>query len=536
MSSIKTYFINSGWQESRNRTCMVRGSAFIEGINKSGSELAISLPIAGADIESWENALHALNGFFAVVALGENILFAAVDRIRSIPLFYGRFNNQLFLSDDAEWVRTQVGDKEMDPVAREEFQLAGYVTGQDTLFPNVKQLQAGEFLVVCEDEQGIEVSCHRYYRFTHTEPDHFDEQQLRKALDQAALQSVKRLVDYAGGRQIVIPLSGGYDSRLIATLLKRLGYENILAFSYGVPGNKESKYSRQIADSLGIPWHFVEYSKDKWRKAWQTDERREYQRWGSGWCSIPHVQDWLAVKIMKENKTVDENCIFVPGHSGDFVAGSHLPSITFTDKRFSFENLYEAIHKKHYELVPFNVVTQLSKAVLKKRILTAAEKSQVNNNIDFADGFEKWDWQERQAKFICNSVRVYEFFSYDWWMPLWDGQFMAFWESVPLRLRKNRYWYADYVKNIYAQEGDEQNQALDNPSDQRTIRSWIKNYIPPIAYSLLLFVKPVKPSAWISQRSLDRYPQNQVQSLLKKGYKHNGIVAHFFLREQGLLK
>ena len=238
------------------------------------------------DSQTFCRQLKELNGFYAVVRQTPGLLMAAVDHIRSIPLFYGQKEDRLFLADDAEWVRQQVGDHKMDPLARDEFQLAGYVTGQDTLFPNVKQLQAGECLVVRENADNLQVTTQRYYRFLHTEPTEYDEKSLRDELDQKALDSVQRLVDYAGGRQIVVPLSGGYDSRLIVTLLRRLGYENVLTFTYGVKGNKESQYSKRVADALGLKWQFVEYTSDLWRAAWQTDERWQYQEWASGWSVL----------------------------------------------------------------------------------------------------------------------------------------------------------------------------------------------------------------------------------------------------------
>lgn len=188
-------------------------------------------------------------------------------------MFYALKGSDFFLSDDAEWVREKVGNTTMDEIAKEEFQLTGYVTGQDILYPSVKQLQAGEFLSINANEETQQLKTERYYRFLHTEPENYDEQDLYKKLDAATLASIDNLIRYANGRHIVIPLSGGYDSRLIATLLKRRGYENILTFTYGVPGNKESAYSKKVADALGLKWHFIEYSNELWREAWQTEER-----------------------------------------------------------------------------------------------------------------------------------------------------------------------------------------------------------------------------------------------------------------------
>lgn len=93
-----------------------------------------------------------------------------------------------------------------------------------------------------------------------------NEVQWADKLLEVLLQATKRLVAYAQGRPIVIPLSGGWDSRTIALALKKVGYEPLIAFSYGKPKNAEAEVSRDVASQLGIPWLFAEYSLSTWRK------------------------------------------------------------------------------------------------------------------------------------------------------------------------------------------------------------------------------------------------------------------------------
>jgi asparagine synthase (glutamine-hydrolysing) len=486
--------------------------------------------VNGSVIE-WDKSLKSANGFYALVCRHSNRLIAAVDHVRSIPLFYGQTDEVFYLSEDAEWVRQKVGDIKFDPLAREEFQLTGYVTGRDTLFPNVKQLQAGEFLVVEHGPSGFEVNCHRYYRFLHTEPGEYDEFFLRHALEKAAVASVKRLIDYADGRQIVVPLSGGYDSRLIVTLLKKLDYKNILTFTYGVPGNKEAQYSKYVANALGLKWHFVKYSNDLWRDDWNTDEGWQYQQSGSGWSSLAHIQDWLAVKNLKEQEFVNEDCIFVPGHSGDFVAGSHIPDKAFIETSFCKKDVVMSIIDDHYNLAPLGLSKQSKEFWCQHvdRILETTEC--ISTPWQYADAYESWDWQERQAKYICNSVRVYDFFQYDWWMPLWDLEFVKFWESVPLALRKERQWYVEFVKSIF-QELSKDNCAINlkNASVPRskTLKK-VFNSLP----SKMKFILKNK----IKFNHLKNHPhcvlgmlsEDIWKSYYRKGYSQIGVLNSVFL-------
>lgn len=440
------------WQQTSKldgQRLNLKGYAYIDNAPTTATTFATALYSAGT-ADALTALLQRMNGFYTWVEESPNGVRAAVDHIRSHPLFYGFRNGDFFLSDDAEWVRQQVGDDEMDPIAREEFLLAGYVTGADTLFPNVKQLQAGECLIAHRSETGIQVQTHRYYRFLHQEPQTYSELALCAELERVSIRSMQRLIEHANGRQIVIPLSGGYDSRLIASMLKTLGHTNVLCFTYGVPGNAESKYSKQVADSLGFSWIFVEYSKDIWRKEWNTPEAKSYRQIASCHVSLPHVQDWLAVKFLVYKNKVDKDAIFVPGHSGDFVAGSHIPEFVFRKKKHTYDSLISSLVKNHLSNCPKSGMQLAKLNQLKERIASRISIPFDGSDICFANLYETWDCQERQAKYIVNSVRVYEQFAHEWWLPQWDLEFVRFWEKVPLALREKRIWFKKWIQQQYA--------------------------------------------------------------------------------------
>lgn len=545
MAPFVLHLSGPGWVEavpSVGPRCWLKGQTYLDGTPIGVDDLASHLSTAPPSPQSLPASLTRLNGFYAWVTQADQELRAGVDHIRSRPLFFGQAGGRFYLADEAEWVRQQVGDQVMDPIAREEFQLAGYVTGADTLFPHVKQLQAGECLVAKAGGDGIiRVETQRYYRFLHTEPESYEETALGAELDRVAVVSVQRLIDYAGGRQIVVPLSGGYDSRLIVTLLKRLGYDNVLTFTYGVPGNKESTYSQRVAEALGLRWHFVEYSEALWREAWQTPERWAYQKWASGWTSIAHVQDWLAVKLMKEQRVLEPDCLFVPGHSGDFVAGSHIPTNAFERSSFTLDDATDTVFSKHYGLAPLKFF-DTSRQTWAERIRDRLERDGITTAWEYADVCEKWDWQERQAKFICNSVRVYEFFGYDWWMPLWDKEFMEFWEGVPLVLRKEREWYKSYVSGQFSMHSaDDQSLSLKNAADQTGVLSLLINSQLGMLARKIGFLRPVGRKVLGSENRKSNlgwegwYTPEQYADFQQKGISINGMLAVSFVNERDVL-
>ncbi|MNB80661.1 asparagine synthetase B [compost metagenome] len=478
--------------------------------------------------------LQNLTGFYYLVIRESKKIFAAVDITRSIPLFYGQGNGEFYLSDDAEWVRNQIGDLEMDPLAREEFLLAGFVTGQDTLYPNVKQLQAGEYLIAEESDTGVSIQRQRYYRFLHKEPFHFDEAELSFNLENATKNAIRRLIDYADGRQIVLPLSGGYDSRLIAVMLKRFDYRKVLCFTYGVPGNKEAEYSRRVAKSLGFAWTFVEYSNAIWAKEWSSPEAQEYRQMAANHSSLPHIQDWLAIKTLLARKDIHQDAIIAPGHSGDFVAGSHIPDFVFSKKTHSQDDLLQALIKSHYSNVPKTGKAICKESGLESRLLDCINFPFDGSDVGLANLYETWDWQERQAKYIVNSVRVYDQFKLDWWLPLWDAEFVKFWEGVPLSLRKERIWYNNWISEQYFKDSahDEENQVKNNASDTSIFYGLAKKLVNLLPIPVHTLIKNMRRNKIYQSHFLafgGLVNSDDFKAYTNKNYNIIGIYSELFI-------
>lgn len=391
------------------------------------------------------HALKELNGFYSIIINKEDRIIAIVDRNRSMPLFYAlKETGELFLSDDAHWIKEKIGDEKIEGLSRQEFLLTGYVTGKNTLYSKVKQLQAGEFLIYDKKKRTIEI--HRYFELHHSNFRTEDVQQLIEDLDQVHVAVFTRLIESLNGCTAVIPLSGGEDSRLIAIMLKRLGYENVICFTYGKIGNWEAQISKEVADFLGYPWIFVPYSEKQWYELYRSREMLMYFRYSDGLASLPHIQDWPAVSFLKEKKLIPKDSIFIPGHSGDFLAGSHIPSNYLDLDIISKKELVESIYHKHYSLWCSTYKSKL-REIFEEKIAVSIKEKTFYTPEEAADQSEFWNWQERQAKFICNSVRVYEYFGYEWRMPLWDLEIINFWSRIPVEQRINRQLYFNYVNS-----------------------------------------------------------------------------------------
>lgn len=391
----------------------------------------------GLDLQGLLALLKQFNGSYAIAVDSPHRVLVVADRIRSIPLFYSEKSDVVCISDDAYRLRGHTG-QEVDEPSAVEFLLSGYVGGPETLVKGIRQVRAGE--VISFEKDGAKKSAF-YYRFRNYRPQNRPESKLLDTLDgifnRVFFRLKKSTVDQ--GLRIVIPLSGGLDSRIIAAMLKRQGVTDAICFTYGRRNNLEARISGRVASELGYEWHFVEHSARDWHRCYNSPEMEEFLRYGSNLVSLPSLQDFLAVKVLKEKGILPFNAVFVPGHSGDMLAGSHLPP----EEHFNYsKKLADYLIKKHYSL--WEISKGSAREALERKIMERIPL-EVSDYASYAEAIELYDYEERQAKYIVNSVRTYEFFGYGWRIPLWDSELMDFFKGLPLECRHKQALYIDYA-------------------------------------------------------------------------------------------
>lgn len=538
----------------RSDDCMVWGHAYYQGKLYQNFEL-LQLVLSWSTKKQFLIGIKNLNGSFMIVKKNHNQILAAVDRLRSVPLFYGHKRQDFFISDSADWINEQIQDHGFNFLSYQELLTTGYVTGSDTLYKNVNQIKAGEIIIAADEYNELKLDKIKYYQFIHSYNNEANNYELLKEYNKVLIHVFSRLIETLNGRNIVIPLSGGYDSRLILLMLKRLNYDNLIAFSYGVPGNNEAEIARRIAQKLKIRWEFIPYNNSKWNRWFNSDERRDYWNFAGGQCSVVHDQDWPAVWELKKKEFIEPNSIFVPGHSADLLAGNRSRyyanrALYNNSNKVKEKLLLEKIFKFHYCLRDSKSIDKTLKQKFEEKILlTLGNLRQFTDN---ANAFEYWDMVERQAKFIINSLRVYEFWGYEWRIPFWDLEYINFWRHVPIKYRINENLHTSVIDNLYLElTGEKITQSLGQKENagRRILKTSIPFYLQVFLKVNLNKVKNIKevikngkknniieeyhyhPLAWYGRYSFSEYINRVKEGKLQYANIY-ALLAHTYVEEQ----
>lgn len=441
---LKLFEHQQGFAWHRSSRAQVKGVLF----DRDG-ELCYAQKIleyfAIADRNAFESRLREANGCFAVVVETEQYLFAAVDPLRSIPLFYAVNDKELVLGDDVYAIQRELGGEEpTDLIAREEFLRVGYAVGPRTMDSRIKQLEAGEFLVYNKNTGAVDI--HLYFSHAHGNYTDQSEDPLIDELDEITSRWAKRLIQSVAGRTIVVPLSGGYDSRYIACALKREGFEKVVCYSYGSPESFEWHVARDVAERLGYPIHIIEYNRSVWRATIESPRFVDFCRLAAQRCAVPCIQELPAHEILAAQKAIPVDSVIVPGYCGDVLGGSFIPPEVCRNrtKDLLAKGPDEYLFRTQFNLLAAPISTNVRQTIL-EHIHTVTFRCKSRDVDSFCSACEEWLTQNRWSKFIVNAVRAYEFFGHEWRLPLWDTELIRWWYRIPLPLRVNSVLYHQFL-------------------------------------------------------------------------------------------
>ncbi|MFO8030859.1 MAG: asparagine synthetase B family protein [Cyclonatronaceae bacterium] len=388
-----------------------------------------------------------LTGRFGWMRIQPGKIWLAADHLRSQPIFYAMDRQRIWISDIPDRILQVSTDTEIDPSLAAEYLVLGYVTGPDTLFRGLHQVEPGTIVEIAEDTEGEPPrrSVRRYWDFIHTYRD-APREHFTRHLDDVVLQTVQRAIRYADGRPIVLPLSGGYDSRLLAMTLARLEYSDVHCYSYGQKGNAEMEVGRHIASDLGFRWTGIHYTASKWRKRFHSADRKAYYRLAGREAGVPNIQELVAIAELKEQGLVPDNGVIMSGHFGGALVGGRgiYDSHTYRDRpQTDAETILRHVYHYHHNLWDWSGWRNRLEPFFRQRILDGLPE--LARFPDSPSACESWNIRQRQARFIVPIRHLYTYYGYDAWMPYCDQDYIRFWMTVPLAFRHDKSLYTDYI-------------------------------------------------------------------------------------------
>ncbi len=412
-------------------------------------------------------------GRLAAIRIDDDEVVLAQDRLRSWPLFWAledlggaehagdcgtgpervRSGRRLIVSDDSALMRGAVTSPRLDPRARREFLDAGFVTGTDTLLTGVHQTEQGAIVHIDRATGKARAVNHSLARFSEeadmvADPEEFAAL-LSEALDAGLGRVLEDLDRRPGSPRLVLPLSGGLDSRLLAAWLTLHGaLDRTVAFTYGRPGSREVEVSRSVAEAVGLEWHAVEYVPADLREAWQTQDAADFLEYSYALGALPHVQDWYALRSLLARGVLRRGDVVLPGHT---IVGNMHDEWMLEEPSVTRGQVAKAIITHHQDLQgeqkrawadPYRAAKV--KEFLALRPFTGSPR-------DVQSILESYNVRERQTKYINNSMRAYEHLGLDWALPMLDVEFWSAWHRGAVELTARRDFYAVFIGRLWAQ-------------------------------------------------------------------------------------
>lgn len=433
---------NLGFKWYSSNSIAVKGYFYVDDIYYEKEEALFFLENSIQDKPDFNKRIDTLNGVFTFIYLSEESIFIYSDITRSFPIFYTQQSDEIFLSDDIYFLKSKFDIQEFDPLSENEFKGANHTFGDKTLLKNVFQVQASEFV---EIKNNLVVQSSFKFTYAIEKESNLNLSELmQKAIDSFE-SSFKRLINSIGNKAAVVPLSSGFDSRLIITMLKKYNIENVICYTYGKSSSFEIEKSKKVAEILGYKWFFIEYDEALTNNYLNTNEFKNYIEFAGKLSSMPNLQEYFAVKALKEKELIPSNSVFISGYAGDVLGGSeYLHSIP-----------RDVNHHEIAETIFDNKLTNYHFSKTEKKEIQAdilSKLTKFNTNFKSKLGqtiLDDHNLKERIAKYIFNSASYYTYFEYEFRFPFWDKTLLDFFKEVPIKYKYNKGLFNEILINTY---------------------------------------------------------------------------------------
>jgi len=308
------------------------------------------------------------------------------------------------------------------------FAACGFFLGDASYYKELKAIPpASEY----EEENGIISNIHPYFKWTY-EPRAISLEEATQEFTQLFHEVIQRGVH---DKKVILPLSGGLDSRSLAAALKN--HSNLYSYSYGYKnGIGETHFSSQIARAEGFKFDNFEISENYlWGKIDQLSEILQ------NYSEFTHPRQMSVYESLK-----GKGDVFVLGHWGDVLFdGMGMPELA------TFEELVQALYKKVLKKGGKELGSALWKGwkingdfenYLQNRLSKLLMEIPIENPNARIRAFKSLYWAPRWTN---SSLRIFETIQ-PIFVPYFEDELCKFITTVPEKWLNKRQIQIEYLK------------------------------------------------------------------------------------------
>lgn len=293
---------------------------------------------------------------------------AFTDQLGLYDIYYYFRDGELSLADSfQEMLATHSFTKEdLDETALAEFMIFQHTLQDRTFIQDIKVVPYASLIsFVPKPEQ---MKHDHYWKYAFTDDDDYSEGESHEKLDQLLKQATKRIQDLHPGKEFLLGLSGGLDSRLVAkyALEEKMP---LSCFVFGHEGSDALRVSRYVADALGVALKALKINPDFWHLA---EEQMQYD---------PMMNVMVAAYSTVKDKLSSEK-VLLTGFYGGELFGNHM-----------FKNFEDILQRRF-----------AGKDFIKPELLQRVKED--CENYDRSRPLEetqRFDFENRQLRFVKNS-------------------------------------------------------------------------------------------------------------------------------------
>ena len=115
------------------------------------------------------------------------------------------------------------------------------------------------------------------------------------------------------------------------------------------------------------------------------------------------------------------------------------------------ENLIAILKKKyvdkHFSLWGYQKTSNNIKLIEKEIDKLIQQSKHEITSTNLHQIYEKLELIDRQSKYVIAGQKTYEFFGYQWMIPLWDDIYLDFWKKIPVNYKYRQELYTKMLLN-----------------------------------------------------------------------------------------